>query len=255
MAERLHPLHPAGEGRHVVGIPRRSVRVVLVRPEVPANVGAAARTIRNTGLEGLSLVAPGDWRTVECWRTAWGAQDVLEQAQVFDDLASAVAGAHTVIAFSGKRDRERPTLDVREAAEEVAAMAAGERADLVFGGETSGLTLDELDLCGRRALIPSHPDQPSLNLSHAVMVAAYEVFRPSDRPPGRRGRATHGGREEMLELLRKGLLAIGALPPVNTDSFFGEWRALFQRAELTTKELRLLEHMARKMIQRGPGPS
>jgi tRNA C32,U32 (ribose-2'-O)-methylase TrmJ len=59
----------------------------------------------------------------------------------------------------------------------------------------------------------------------------------------------------MLELLRKGLLAIGALPPVNTDSFFGEWRALFQRAELTTKELRLLEHMARKMIQRGPGPS
>jgi len=62
---------------------------VLVRPEVPANVGAAARTIRNTGLEGLSLVAPGDWRTVECWRTAWGAHDVLEQAHVFDDLGAA----------------------------------------------------------------------------------------------------------------------------------------------------------------------
>ena len=231
------------------------MRVVLVRPEVPANVGAAARTIRNTGLEGLSLVSPGDWRTVECWRTAWGAQDVLEQAQVFDDLASALAGANTVIAFSGKRDRERPALDVREAAREVAAMAPGERAALVFGAETSGLTLGELDLCGRRALIPSHPDQPSLNLSHAVMVAAYEVFRPSEAPPARRGRATHEGREAMLALLREGLLAIGALPPVNTDGFFGEWRALFQRAELTAKELRLLEHMARKMIQRGGGPS
>ena len=229
----------------------KSVRVVLVRPESPANVGAAARTIRNTGLEGLSLVAPGDWRTVECWRTAWGASDVLEQAQVFDDLAAALAGSHTVIAFSGKRDRERPSLDVREAAHEIAAMAPGQRAALVFGGETSGLTLGELDLCGRRALIPSHPDQPSLNLSHAVMVAAYEVFRPSERPPTRRGRATHDGREAMLALLRQGLLAIGALPPINTDSFFGEWRSLFQRADLTAKELRLLEHMARKMMQRG----
>ena len=255
MAERLHPLHPPGEGGHVVGIPRRSVRVVLVRPEVPANVGAAARTIRNTGLEGLSLVSPGDWRTVESWRTAWGAQDVLEQAQVFDDLAAAVAGSHVVIAFSGKRDHERPALDVREAAQEVAGMAPGERAALVFGGETSGLTLDELDLCGRRAVIPSHPDQPSLNLSHAVMVAAYEVFRPSDRPPPHRGRATHGGRQAMLDLLRQGLLAIGALPPVNTDRFFGEWRSLFQRADLSAKELRLIEHMARKMIQRGGGPS
>lgn len=226
------------------------MRVVLVRPEVPANVGAAARTIRNTGLEGLSLVAPGDWRTVDCWRTAWGAHDVLEEAQVFDDLASAVAGAHTVIAFSGKRDRERPALDVREAAQEVAAMAAGERAALVFGAETSGLTLAELDLCGRRALIPSHPDQPSLNLSHAVMVAAYEVFRPSEPPKARRARATHDAREEMLALLRDGLLAIGALPTTNTDGFFGEWRALFQRADLTAKEVRLLEHMARKMIRR-----
>jgi tRNA/rRNA methyltransferase len=190
---------------------------------------------------------------VECWRTAWGAHDVLEQAEVFDDLAAAVARAHTVIAFSGKRDREQPTLDVREAAQEVAALAPADAAALVFGGETSGLTLDELALCGRRALIPSHPDQPSLNLSHAVMVAAYEVYRPSDRPVTRGGRATHGGREAMLDLLREGLLAIGALPPANTDGFFAEWRSLFQRAELTAKEVRLLEHMARKMIQRGGG--
>ena len=134
-------------------------------------------------------------------------------------------------------------------------MAPGDCGALVFGGETSGLTLGELDLCGRRALIPSHPDQPSLNLSHAVMVAAYEVFRPSERPLTRRGPATHDAREAMLDLLRQGLLAIGALPPVNTDSFFGEWRSLFQRADLSAKEVRLLEHMARKMMQRGGGAS
>ncbi len=69
------------------------VRVVLVRPELPANVGACARVVRNAGLAGLDLVAPGDWRTVDCWRTAWGAQDVLEEARSFDDLAGALSDA------------------------------------------------------------------------------------------------------------------------------------------------------------------
>jgi tRNA (cytidine32/uridine32-2'-O)-methyltransferase len=69
------------------------VRVVLVRPETPANVGACARVVRNTGAAGLDLVAPCDFRTVECWRTAWGAHEVLEQARVFDRLGSALEGA------------------------------------------------------------------------------------------------------------------------------------------------------------------
>ena len=54
---------------------RGRVRIVLVRPETPANIGAVARSIGNTDLDGLDLVAPGDWRTLECWRTAWGAHD------------------------------------------------------------------------------------------------------------------------------------------------------------------------------------
>src|SRR5262249_42395368 len=104
--------------------------VVLVRPESPANVGAVARVVRNTGLDGLRLVAPGDWRTVECWRTAWGSQDVLERAEVFPDLGSAVADAHQVLAFSGRRDRGVPFLDVREAAARAARASATLR--LVF---------------------------------------------------------------------------------------------------------------------------
>ena len=225
------------------------VRVVLVRPEAPVNVGAAARIVRNTGLAGLDLVEPGDWRTVECWRTAWGAHEVLERARVYPDLASAVEGAGYVVGFTGRRERGVPGLDVRDAAAEVADLAAEETAALVFGPETSGLTQDEMAWCGRRAAIPSHADQPSLNLSHAVMIAAYEVFRARARvPPGPR-RATHGEKEALLDLLRAGLGALGALPPDNTEPYFREWREMIQRADLTPRELRLLEHMARKMAR------
>lgn len=223
------------------------VRVVLVRPESPANVGAAARAVRNTGLHGLVLVAPGDWRTVECWRTAWGAHDVLEQARVAPDLASAVAEEGYVAALSGRRPAGAPLLDVRDMAREVAELAADETVALVFGPETTGLTDDEVAVCGRRVLIPTDPAQPSLNLSHAVVVAGYEVFRARHPPAAAPRRSTRGEKESMLALLREGLRAIDALPAMNTDGYFQEWRALFQRADLTPKEVRLLEHMARKM--------
>jgi tRNA/rRNA methyltransferase len=224
------------------------VQIVLVRPRTPANVGAAARIVRNTGLSGLALVEAGDWRTVECWRTAWGAQEVLEAACAWDTLAEALAGSAYVAAFTGKRTAA--PLDVRELAAEIAGLERDERVCLVFGPETSGLSQDELALCGRQATIPSHPDQPSLNLSHAVMVAAYEVFRASRKLPAAPRRATHDEKEKLLGLLLDGLRAIEALPPANSEGYFLEWRAMFQRADLTPKDVRLLEHMARKMIMK-----
>ncbi len=192
-------------------------------------------------------MSPGDWRTVECWRLAWGAHDVLEQAREFESLGAAVAEASFVAGLSGRRDAGVPVTDVRDTAHEIGALAEGERASLVFGPEASGLTLAELALCGRRVRVPSHPDQPSLNLSHAVMVVAYEVFRASRRPVAGARRATHEEKVQMLGLLREGLAAIEALAGPNADGYFSQWRALFLRADLTPKEVRLLEHMSRKM--------
>ncbi len=224
------------------------VRVVLVRPESPANVGASARVIRNTGGDGLDLVEPGDWRTLECWRTAWGAQDVLEAARVFPDLAAALQGTALAVALSGRRGAGSGSVDIREAAQEIASLGRGETAAFVLGPETSGLTNEELALCGRRARIPSHSAQPSFNLSHAVAIAAYEAHRarPRGAVEGSR-RATHEEKERLLGLLRDGLLAIGALPRANTDGRFDDWRALVHRTDINPRELKLLEHMARRM--------
>jgi tRNA/rRNA methyltransferase len=228
------------------------VRAVLVRPASPGNVGAAARVVRNTGLEGLDLVAPGDWRTLECWRTAWRAHEVLEQARVFDTVSAAVAGATWVAALSGRKPGGAPALEVREMAAEVAALADDDRVALVFGPESSGLADEELSACGRRAFIPSHPAQPSLNLSHAVMIAAYEIYRAARRPPARLRRASSAEKDSMLALWRRGLEAVSALPPHRPEGAFAQWRELLQRADLTPREVRLFEHVARKMADR-PG--
>jgi tRNA/rRNA methyltransferase len=225
-------------------------RIVLVRPETAANVGACARIAANTGAAGLDLVAPGDWRTLECWRSAWGAHDLLERARVFPTLEQALAGTALVFALTGRRRAGPPPGDVRDAAAEVARLGPDETAALVFGPEPSGLTNGEIGLCGHAVAIPSHPAQPSFNLSHAVAIACYEVHRGLRRPAfdGPR-RATHDEKERVLALLYRGLVAIEALPRANREGYFADWRALVQRTDLTAQELKLLEHAARKMAR------
>jgi tRNA C32,U32 (ribose-2'-O)-methylase TrmJ len=173
---------------------------------------------------------------------------------VTPDLASAVAGAGYVAGLSGRCPAGATLLDVRDMAAEVAELGAEDTAALVFGPETTGLTDAEIAACGRRVFIPAHAAQPSLNLSHAVMVAAYEVFRAGHPPAPSPRRSTHAEKESMLALLQEGLRAIKALPATNIDGYFQEWRVLFQRAGLTPKEVRLLEHMARKMSRSVPSP-
>jgi len=222
------------------------VRVVLVRPEHAVNVGAAARLARNTDVEGLDLVAPGDWRTIDCWRTAWGAHELLEEACVHATLAEALQACHLVVGLS-RRDATGAAVDVRAVAAEAAAAAAAGTVALVFGPETSGLTSDELALCGRTAFIPSDPAQPSFNLSHAVGIVAYEVYRArASAAPGVR-LANHAEKEEVLALMLGGMRRLGALAPARHPVYERLWRGLIQRMDLTPREARMLAHLARRM--------
>jgi hypothetical protein len=123
------------------------------------------------------------------------------------------------VALAGRRPSGPPVADVREAAAEIAGLGRDETAALVFGPETGGLTNDEIALCGRCATIPAHPAQPSFNLSHAVAIAAHEVFRASRRGGGTPGPGPPTTRRSACwSLLREGLLAIGALPAGRTPT-------------------------------------
>lgn len=183
--------------------------VVLVRPETNANIGAVARAMKNTGLSDLRLVDPGDWRTIETWRTAWNSQELLENARVFPNLDEALQGSTMALALSG-RDDKVSVLDVREGVRQLGTAPEGATVCLVFGPEQSGLTFEEMALCGRRASIPSHPAQPSFNLSHAVAITAYECFRlePTPRPAHI---LTYDERRQLADEMEIGLRAVGAI--------------------------------------------
>jgi len=225
------------------------VRIVLVQPESPGNVGAAARAIANTGLAGLDLVRPCDWRTVEAWRMAWRAEDVLEQARVFESLEEAISGTVYTAGLAGRQGTRVESISARELAKEVACLRPDDPVALVFGCESKGLSEKELLCCQRRVRIPSHPAQPSLNLAQAVMVTSHEVFLSSASSPESipRERAQVSDTERAFGALRDAMLEIGFLPIENPEARFVEWREIFGRAGLSPREVKLILALARRI--------
>ncbi|WP_036115620.1 MULTISPECIES: RNA methyltransferase [Luteibacter] len=153
------------------------LRFVLVRTSHSGNIGSAARAMRTMGFDRLTLVAPHRFPDPEATALAAGADDVLGQAAIHDDLVAGLAGATFSLGLSARRRGVNlPELDPREgAAQAIAAARRGEQVALVFGNERTGLENDELARCHAMVRIPSVDDFSSLNLSQAVQVVAYEL--------------------------------------------------------------------------------
>jgi TrmH family RNA methyltransferase len=164
-----------------------NVRLILVEPRTPANIGAAARAMKSMGLSRLVLVRPEAWREArEAWYIAHGAEDVLSASEEFSDLDEAIAPLRLVAGTTNRRRTrlhatpERPDT----AAARLVAAARGGPVGVLFGNEDTGLTGDDLSRCPVVITIPSAVERPSLNLSHAVQVVAYELFLAAAGPIG-----------------------------------------------------------------------
>jgi TrmH family RNA methyltransferase len=160
------------------------IRIVLVAPSHPGNIGAVARAMKNMGLGQLVLVRPRHFPDPEATARASGADDVLAGARTVATLGEALQGCGFVTATTSRdRDQYFRVLDVREAAARVVAEAQRSPAAVVFGAERTGLTNEELEAAHALIRIPASEVYPSLNLAMAVQLVAYEIFRAQGTPP------------------------------------------------------------------------
>lgn len=159
--------------------------IILARPQMGENIGAAARVMRNFGLADMRIVSPRDgWPNEKADAMAAGAADVLEAARVTDDFARAVGDLTLVFATTARaREMVKPVMTPREAmARAKAETARGGRPGVLFGAEATGLLNEELAAADILLTIPVDPDFSSLNLAQAVAVTAYE-WRSGDPAP------------------------------------------------------------------------
>ncbi|WP_333606426.1 tRNA (cytosine(32)/uridine(32)-2'-O)-methyltransferase TrmJ [Arsukibacterium sp.] len=152
------------------------IKVVLVGTTHTGNIGSVARAMKTMGLSQLCLVAPKSEPDGQAYALAAGASDILAKAQLFDDLASAVADCGLVVGSSARsRTLSWPMLNPRQCAEKAIMESQQQPVALVFGRESSGLTNEELQLCQFHCCIDANPEYSSLNLAMAVQVFCYEV--------------------------------------------------------------------------------
>lgn len=223
-----------------------NVSIVLVDTRTPGNIGAAARCMMNMGLSRLILVDPPKDRHQDAFKLAAGAHEIIEKAALFPALAEALAGHGLVIGTSRHPGKQRKNVRTpREMAELVIPTLAKNRVAIVFGNEVNGLENRELALCHEIVAIPSSDAFPSLNLSHAVMIIAYELFLASGVHTRRGKRASetlaHFDETEGFYLqLQETLQTIGFLEHENPERLMFSFRQLFGRARLTGREVRML---------------
>jgi tRNA/rRNA methyltransferase/tRNA (cytidine32/uridine32-2'-O)-methyltransferase len=239
--------------------------IILCRPSEPGNVGAVCRAMKNMGLTRLRLVTPvfctepvsgKPSRTGAVLRArAVHAEQVWEDAETFDTLAAAVADLSLVIGTTRRRGRHRKAIT--QTPEECAAFLQRHPgpAALVFGNERTGLEAAELSLCNMASHIPADERFPSLNLSHAVQIYAYHLFRALNPAP-----APAAGTWIPLDRLRQDALVKSVTDSLAGLGFYKQrgreeqerfLRDLIARAGLTVDEGRYLGKIFAKAVQLG----
>lgn len=179
------------------------LRIILVRPRNPGNIGAAARAMANFGLSDLAAASPH----AQVWkealmenRAAIGAGHLLERAGVFDSIPSAAESCSLVLGTSAlnRRAPAREVITLSEASLYIRKNSGGGKTAVIFGPEKHGLTEEDLSHCRAIIAVPTADGQPSMNLAHAVAVVCYELAARGKGVPDRapaRGGATASPRE------------------------------------------------------------
>lgn len=224
--------------------------VVLVEPQLPENIGMAARAMLNCGLDDLRLVRPKPrWPHDKARAAASGADRVIENARLFETTAAAIADLSHVYATTSRfRDLAIRVVTPRQAAAELRAFAAAGqgRAGVLFGKESKGLHNDDVVLAEAVISVPLNPAYRSLNLAQAVFALGYEWFTAADATPPAKvafsRRTRPATKEELLAMFEQlesaldecGFLRVKEKRPTMVRNL----RVMFQRAGLSEQEVR-----------------
>jgi TrmH family RNA methyltransferase len=256
-------------------IHQENIEIVLVEPQNPGNVGAAARALYNMGLDRLTVV--GWAEDLESRRIAYewatDGEPVLKKARRCPSLAEAIGDCAYAIATSARPGSDRPPgLGRRGLIALLERWTPTNRIAIVFGPERTGLRTEHVELCSHTLMLPTVPGRKSLNLAQAVLLVGYEILLASAgtdedaksaenndsacRVPADRAAlptdpiATRAERQRLYEHARQALEAVGFLRPGAPIRPLHEIGYLLDRAAATAHEVQILHGMCRRILRK-----
>jgi tRNA (cytidine32/uridine32-2'-O)-methyltransferase len=219
------------------------VRIVLIDPSHPGNIGSVARAMKNMAVTELVLVRPRSFPHPESNALAAGADDILANARIVDTVSEAVADCGFVAGTTSRpRSYYWEFTTPRDVAGRLVALPPENRAALLFGSERYGLGTEDLQYCNVLVRIPANPDYCSLNLAMAVQLLTYELFMAREQPSSvtqlELPLAPAGDVEHFYNHLHEVLNEIDFSD--RTGHLMERLRRLFNRAHLDRNDLNIL---------------
>lgn len=228
----------------------KNVRIVLVEPQGPMNVGSVCRAMKNFGLRSLVLVKPACELGMEARKMALHAHDILEEAKIVQTVPEAIAGSVLALGTSNRRgEYHEPNHTVREGLVRIGPALPQGPVSILFGREEWGLTRDDLQYCQGTIRVQTDPAFSSLNLAQAVLLVAYELYQSFGNPqplvnPHAEDPYENLATTEETGLLYRHMKAVMErchfLPRSNPDGLFQVLRAFFSRSIPKRREVNLL---------------
>jgi TrmH family RNA methyltransferase len=229
------------------------LRVVLVSPRNPLNIGAAARAMFNFGFSQLRLVNPYEVAFREA-RSAIGARAILQSAEEFPSVAEAVADCGLVVGTTslGHRGLEHTLHRLEDGAPLIRERLQAGPVALLFGSEKFGLGNEDMAHCHWLLRIATADEEHSMNLGQAVAVCLYELSRgtldPPSKPPRAPKPAIASETEQITRLLLDVLGKSGYVNPVTAASTETKVRRLVRRLDLNARDAPVVLGMLRQIL-------
>ena len=220
-----------------------NLKVILVEPNGPINVGSIARLCSNFNVSELRIVSPNcDIYSLDSRRMAMRGISYLNNCIVYESLSNALLDCDLVLATYGRMSlskEERPS-SLPEASQWINNFKNIKTIAIIFGREDRGLSNDELLLAQKVFTIETN-NNPSLNLSHAVSIVLYELCKELNYKNIEFRKDINLANPIQIENtfidLNKLLLKIGYLLPHTAKSKINKFKKYILKAETSKREL------------------
>lgn len=231
----------------------KNIVIVLDHPDESRNIGAACRAMANNDISDLRIVGKiEDYDIEHIHVLAIHAGPIFDNAHFYSSIREATADCTICAGTTRRRGKKRGKLLLpEEFATMTSPVSEAAKVAVVFGNERTGLTDDQLDECNLGVTIPSSDDFGSLNLSHAVQIMSYHMFRQnlSENNPEFRGYTplTLDRVDKSVQVITDNMQKIGFFKMPGREDMENFWRSILSRASLSESEAQYLEKTFSKM--------
>ena len=231
---------------------------ILINPQLGENIGSCARAMKNFGFTKLNIVSPRDgWPNTKARMTSVGASDIIKSAKIYKNVSDSVKKFDLVFATSARnRDINKKYLSITNF---IKLILRNKNANigLMFGPEASGLSNYDLSLSNFIVQIPTSNKLTSLNLSHAVIVISYEIYKSLYFSKFKKEKilaklASKKNIQNLIKFLEQKLDEKKFFtPPEKKKSMILNINNIFGRLELNDKEMRILFSIFSSLNKKG----